>query len=43
MSARLRGVRMPPWAAPLLLGVACLLIYNANFRTIGADDTLPAR
>ena len=38
-----RGVRLPRWAVPLLLGVVCLLVYNANFRTIGAPDTLPAR
>jgi hypothetical protein len=36
-------VRLPGWAAPLLLGVLCLLVYNANLRTIGAGDTLPAR
>ena len=35
--------RWPGWAAPLLLGVLCLLVYNANLRTIGAGDTLPAR
>jgi hypothetical protein len=28
---------------PVLLGVLCLLVYNANLRTIGAGDTLPAR
>src|SRR5258708_20902955 len=27
----------------LLLGVCCLLVYNANLRQIGAGDTLPAR
>jgi hypothetical protein len=27
----------------LLLGLACLLIYNANLRSIGSGDTLPAR
>jgi hypothetical protein len=26
-----------------VLGVLCLLVYNANLRTIGAGDTLPAR
>lgn len=36
-------VRLPRWAAPLLLGVLCLVVYNANLRTIGAGDTLPAR
>lgn len=29
--------------APVLLGLLCLLIYNANLRQIGAGDTLPAR
>src|SRR5258708_37801923 len=27
----------------LLLGVCCLLVYNANLRSIGTGDTLPAR
>lgn len=27
----------------LLVGLACLLIYNANLRSIGSGDTLPAR
>jgi hypothetical protein len=31
------------WVVPLLLGLSCLLVYNANLRTIGAGDTLPAR
>lgn len=31
------------WAAPLLLGLFCFLVYNANLRQIGAADTLPAR
>jgi hypothetical protein len=26
-----------------LLGLCCLLVYNANLRSIGAGDTLPAR
>lgn len=30
------------WAA-ILLGLICLLVYNANLRQIGAGDTLPAR
>src|SRR3954468_22961376 len=34
---------MPRWAAPFLLGILCLVVYNANLRTIGAGDTLPAR
>jgi hypothetical protein len=42
-SRRLLRVRLPGWAAPLLLGMLCLLVYNANLRTIGAGDTLPAR
>ena len=33
---------MPGWAAPLLLSVLCLFVYNVNLRTIGGDD-LPAR
>ena len=28
---------------PLLLFLACFLVYNANLRRIGAGDTLPAR
>jgi hypothetical protein len=28
---------------PILLGLLCFLIYNANLRQIGAGDTLPAR
>ena len=31
------------WTAPLLLGLFCFLVYNANLRQIGAGDTLPAR
>jgi hypothetical protein len=27
----------------ILLGLVCLLVYNANLRTIGTGDTLPAR
>src|SRR6202035_1793016 len=27
----------------ILLGLLCLLVYNANLRPIGAGDTLPAR
>jgi 4-hydroxybenzoate polyprenyltransferase len=30
-------------AAALLLGLLCLLVYNANLRWIGAGDTFPAR
>jgi hypothetical protein len=29
--------------ASLLIGIACLLVYNANFRSISAGDTYPAR
>ena len=29
--------------ASLLIGLCCLLIYNANLRTISAGDTYPAR
>ncbi len=30
-------------AAPILFGLICFLVYNANLRQIGAGDTLPAR
>jgi hypothetical protein len=30
-------------AAPIILGLVCFLVYNANLRQIGAGDTLPAR
>lgn len=42
-STRSLRVRLPRWAAPLLLGALCLFVYNANLRTIGSGDTLPAR
>jgi hypothetical protein len=29
--------------AGVLLGLVCLLVYNANLRSIGTGDTLPAR
>ncbi|MFN8522318.1 MAG: hypothetical protein U0821_04340 [Chloroflexota bacterium] len=29
--------------APILLGLLCLLVYNANMRVIGSGDTFPAR
>lgn len=35
--------RLRSFAAPLILGLVCLLVYNANLRQIGAGDTLPAR
>lgn len=31
------------WLAPLIFGLLCLLVYNANLRVIGAPDTLSAR
>jgi hypothetical protein len=40
---RPRRLHLPGWAAALTLGALCLLVYNANLRTIGAGDTLPAR
>jgi len=35
--------RLQRFVAPLLLGLVCLLVYNANLRTIGSGDTLSAR
>lgn len=35
--------RLRSLMAPLLLALACVLIYNANLRQIGAGDTVPAR
>ncbi len=38
--------RFPPrrdLATSLLLGLVCLILYNANLRTMGAGDTYPAR
>lgn len=32
-----------PTLAPLLLGLFCFLVYNANLRQIGSGDTFPAR
>lgn len=29
--------------APIFLGLICFIVYNANFRQIGAGDTIPAR
>jgi hypothetical protein len=29
--------------APILVGLCCFLVYNANLRQIGAGDTVPAR
>src|ERR1700681_4227210 len=29
--------------ASLLIGLCCLLVYNANLRSISAGDTYPAR
>ena len=31
------------WWASLLIGLCCLLVYNANLRAISAGDTYPAR
>src|SRR3982751_2041211 len=31
------------WRASLLIGLCCLLVYNANLRAISAGDTYPAR
>ncbi len=39
---RVRFYRRPA-LAPILLGLFCFLVYNANLRQIGAGDTLPAR
>lgn len=38
-----RHPRLRSLAAPLVLALACVLVYNANFRQIGAGDTLYAR
>lgn len=35
--------RLRSLLVPLILALACLLLYNANLRQIGAGDTLPAR
>src|ERR1041385_2310846 len=35
--------RLRSLTAPVLLGLFCFLVYNANLRQIGAGDTLPAR
>lgn len=40
---RPRRSRLRSLVAPLILALACLLIYNANLRLIGAGDTVPAR
>jgi hypothetical protein len=34
---------LPSLTAPILLGLFCFLVYNANLRQIGAGDTVPAR
>ena len=31
------------WIAPILLGLLCFVVYNANLRQIGAGDTVAAR
>jgi hypothetical protein len=46
VSTSFRGsIRFYPQSltVPLLLGLFCFLVYNANLRQIGAGDTLPAR
>ncbi|HYF61434.1 MAG TPA: hypothetical protein VD886_01385, partial [Herpetosiphonaceae bacterium] len=35
--------RLKPLLVPLLLGLVCFCVYNANLRQIGAGDTLAAR
>lgn len=40
---RFRGPQARRTQGALLLGLLCLLVYNANLRWIGAGDTLPAR
>ncbi|HTI95950.1 MAG TPA: hypothetical protein VL425_05495 [Rudaea sp.] len=35
--------RLRSFAAPLILALVCLLVYNVNLRQIGAGDTLSAR
>ena len=37
------GSKRQSLKAPILLGLVCFLVYNANVRQIGAGDTLPAR
>jgi hypothetical protein len=37
------GRSLKSLTVPTLLGLLCFLVYNANFRQIGAGDTLPAR
>lgn len=36
-------MRLPTWVVAILLGAVCLIVYNANFRTIGEIDSLSAR
>jgi len=38
-----RRSRLRSLLAPLILALACVLIYNANLRLIGAGDTVSAR
>lgn len=35
--------RLRRWLAPLLFGLLCLVVFNANMRTIGAGDSFGAR
>jgi hypothetical protein len=34
---------LPSCVIPILLGLFCFVVYNANLRQIGAGDTVPAR
>ncbi len=46
MTTAVRPPRRSRWRsllAPLILALACVLIYNANLRVIGAGDTVSAR
>jgi hypothetical protein len=42
-SGRSLRLYLPSLRAPLLLGLLCFVVYNANLRQIGAGDTVPAR
>ena len=43
VARRLRSLLRRSWVTPVLMGLLCFVIYNANFRQIGAGDSLPAR
>ena len=41
------GALEPPWRRrdlriSLLVGLVCLVVYNANLRVVGTGDSLPA-